>query len=99
MFFGSMGGEFCAICGCGSARNPNGAIIEIRMTMNDFMVLEIEGGARNCLIRIRPFKRSSVEPAPAATALSLQRDRKLASLADSADRLPACRIGLSRLAA
>jgi hypothetical protein len=44
MFFGSMGGEFCAICGCGSARNPNGAIIEIRMTMNDFMVLEIEGG-------------------------------------------------------
>jgi hypothetical protein len=41
MFFGSMGGEFCAICGFGSARNASGAIIEIIITVNDFMVLEI----------------------------------------------------------
>ncbi len=74
MFFGSIGGEFCPFSGCGSASEAREAISEMVMAMTDFILLKTSEWFRVLFKRIRPFDCSSVEPAPAAKALSLQRD-------------------------
>src|SRR5437667_12138269 len=40
MFFGSSGGGFFSICGCGSARKLNALKSATRIKTNDFMILE-----------------------------------------------------------